>query len=247
MNEWREVLRDHRYFNLIVNSTTEIDLELNNIVIEFPTLTGNIVSSYDSVHRVEMDSIPGDFVGVPPNYIAVVDPHSYATQDSSGHKITPHSEDPAPAQRAGNIAFLWGTMNPDSEFIEFHREDGFPAVVVAVNLCKHYKNGMLHRKGQHAALSADKVVTFWYEKPGEICRNNGPCAIAIDNYKEFWTEDEFKGHRWTDYKHTWGHRARSNINALERFMGQLNGTTNMFGVKFFNDIEDEVCYIADFG
>ena len=77
----------------------------------------------------------------------------------------------------------------------------------------------------------------------------GPSSVSFENYKEFWIDGEFKGHRWSDYCLDWkprGSVTTANKHALTVFLGNLNGTTNMFSDVFFADEEDEVCYIADF-
>lgn len=243
MKEWTEVIRDARFFNLLVTNTKAQDTDISFII---NTRGGEITVHYDSMFRVKKSDMPN-----PPDWIAVSDAHSHATPKSTKKNIVPHAEDPAPAQSAGNVAFIWGKNNNNfsNDTFEAHREDGFPAVIIATGLHKHYTYGKLNRKKQYPAIKAEHLAALWSEKPGEYGRGCGPRSVAFENYKEFWIDGEFKGHRWSDYFLGWNPQVRINIddeNALTKFLDNLNGTTNMFSDVFFADEEDEVCYITDF-
>jgi len=241
MKEWTDIIRDHRLFNLLVlNTKNSIDTDMT-----FPieTHTGESKIQYDILHTIGDTGIPDA-----PDFIAVSDAHSLATQDSDPHNLIPHAADPAPAQRAGNIAFIWGYKQGGT--VLPYREDGFPAVVIAVNINKYYQYGVLTRKRQHPAIKAEYLAAMWYTKAGEDSyRGNGPASISFDNYKEFWIDGGFKGHRWTDYHLNWNHRILNtpdDEDTLGNFLGDLRGTTNMFSDVFFTDSTDEVCYLTDF-
>jgi hypothetical protein len=249
MKEWLESIRDDRFFNLLVTNTKSVDTEESFFI---NTRRGGITIQYEAVFPVVNFNMPN-----PPAFIAVSEAQSHATSDSSEDNITPHSPEPAAAQVAGNIAFIWGDraivsgsqFQPISMIVPY-RDDGFPAVVIAVGLSKHYQYGKLTRKKQHPAIKAEHLAAIWYDqRGGESHRNNGPTAISFENYKEFWIDGEFKGHRWTEYCYSWKHRVLntpSDEDTLGKFLDNLNGTTNMFTDVFFADEEDEVCYIADF-
>jgi hypothetical protein len=240
MKEWTEIIRDHRFFNLMVLENDGVETDES-----FPiaTNTGGIKVQYDMLYPVTKSKIPDA-----PNYVAVSEIHSLATQDSSPYNLIPHAADPAPAQRAGNIAFIWGRKQGGT--VIPYREDGFPAVVIAVGISKYYQYGVLTRKRQHPAIKAEYLAAMWYEKRGEDSyRGNGPASISFENYKEFWIDGEFKGHRWTDYHLNWNHRILNtpdDEDTLGNFLGDLRGTTNMFSDIYFTDGTDEVCYITDF-
>jgi hypothetical protein len=146
---------------------------------------------------------------------------------------------------------FWGNLlsapRCSSSRFQAYRDDGFPAVIVMINVSKHYQNGSLHRKRKQPAISADYIGALWYQEPGEHIRRNGPACILLENYKEYWEEGEFKGHRWSNYNLSWGWRDKRNDDeALEKFLGNLQGSTDMFSNSFFTDIQDEVCFITDF-
>lgn len=244
MKEWTEVIRDGNIFNLLTQTT--LLMEETEISFEVGSRNGPIIVQYEEIRVVH--PTPKGMIN-PPTHIAVSDVQSHASTDSTKDNIKPHAEDPAPAQRAGSIAFIWAPNAQQVTNEYLHRDDGFPAVVVAVNLSKHYNHGQLHRKGQHPAIKAEYLAALWYDRPGINYRGTGPSCIAFDNYKEFWTEGVYKGQRWTDYNISWKHRilsARDDEDTLGNFLNSLKGTTNMFTNTFFADAEDEVCYMADF-
>ncbi len=241
MKEWLEAIRDHRFFNLLVMNTKDsIDTD---ITYEIETHTGGFKVQYDTLYTIGDTGIPNA-----PNFIAVTDAHSLATQDSSPYNLIPHAADPAPAQRAGNVAFIWGHKHKST--VLPYREDGFPAIVIAVNISKYYQYGVLTRKRQHPAIKAEYLAAMWYDKAGEDSyRGNGPASISFENYKEWWIDGEFKGQRWTDYHLDWKHRlldTPDDEDTLGNFLGDLKGTTNMFSDVYFTDPTDEVCYVTDF-
>jgi len=241
MKEWTEVIREAQFFNLLVSNTKAQDTDMS---FHINTIGGGITVQYDSIFHISKANMQN-----PPNWIAVSEAHSHATPRSTKKNIVPHAEDPAPAQSAGNVAFIWGKNNHSNGFIDVHREDGFPAVIIATGLQKHYTYGKLNRKRQHPAIKAEHLAALWSEKPGEFNRGCGPSSISFENYKEFWIDGEFKGHRWSDYCLDWKPRGPVTTvdkNTLDDFLKNLNGTTNMFSDVFFADEEDEVCYIADF-
>jgi hypothetical protein len=239
MKEWLEVIRDTNVFNLLVDAK-EISI---TTAFDFKTITGNINVQYESLRSVKESSMPN-----PPNFIAVSDVHTQVTSESSPHNLIPHAADPAPAQRAGNVAFIWGKCKNGK--LRPFREDGFPAVVLAVGLSKHYQYGKLTRKGQHPAIKAERLAALWYDyDTGDCYRNNGPSSIAFECYKEFWIDGEYKGQRWADFKLDWKHRlmdTRNSESTLNNYLGDLKGTTNMFSDAYFVDDVDELCYMTDF-
>lgn len=242
MKEWVEIIRDKRYFNLLVANQETLDTEID---IEVFSRSGAVTCSYEGVRIVQ------DPMGMenPPTHIAVSDAQCLATTDSTPTHIVPHAADPAPAQRAGNIAFIWSNPATKMREVEPYRDDGFPAVVVAVGLSKHYTRGELNRKNQLPAVRAEYLSAIWYTSPDKNYRANGPSSIAFDNYKEFWIDGEFKGHKWTDINESWKHRILNtpeDEDTLGDFLGSLNGTTNRFTQRYFDNAEDEVCYMADF-
>jgi len=116
-----------------------------------------------------------------------------------------------------------------------------------INVSKHYQDGLLHRKRKLPAISADYIGALWYQEPAQHVRRNGPACVMLENYKEYWEDGEFKGHRWSNYNLSWGWRdGRNDDEALEKFLGNLQGSTDMFANSFFSDIQDEVCFITDF-
>ena len=245
MKEWLEVIRDHRYFNLLVLNNSR---PTSSGQFEFGTRHGAVITvDYDQVYQVT-DVYPG--MDNPPDFIAVSDVHSYATPDSTERNLTPHAEEPAPAQRAGNVAFIWGKHEHGD--VRPYRDDGFPAVVIATGLHKHYHQGNLNRKKQFPAIKAENLVAMWYENtPDIVYRNNGPASITLENYKEYWTDGVFKGHKWTDYHERWINRLSmtpedEDEDTLGIFLESLNGTTSLFTDRYFIDQQDELCYIADF-
>ncbi len=242
MKEWLDIVRDARYFNLLVDNNLTLNTELE---FEVYSRSGSITCAYDGVRIINHD------MGMenPPTHIAVSDAQSHATPRSTRENIIPHAEDPAPAQHAGNIAFIWSNPAIKMTTVEPYREDGFPAVVLAVGLSKHYTNGELNRGRQLPALKAEYLTALWYNKPDNNYRANGPSSIAFDNYKEFWIDGKFKGQRWTDINESWKHRILStpeDEDTLGEFLGSLKGTTNKFTQRYFDNAEDEVCYMADF-
>lgn len=235
MKEWLEVIRDPNYFNLMVLNTDSIN---SSDKFSIDTYTGPIVIEHEETRTIKDTSMANA-----PNFIMVSDAHSHATTDSDPFDLIPHDVATAPAQRAGNIAFIWGhrfggTLYP-------HRDDGFPAVIIAVGISKYYQYGNLSRKKQYPAIKAEHLAAMWYGKRDEgLYRNNGPTSVCFDNYKEFWVDGEFKGHRWTSSQLGWSHRTRHT--ELGNFLNTIKGTTNLFTEAYFMDAADEVCFITDF-
>jgi len=240
MKEWLEIIRETDFFNLLALNTKDIS---TNVDFDFETITGNINVQYNEVRPIVNAPMPN-----PPNFIAVSDVQSHVTEQSEPNKLIPHAADPAPAQRAGNVAFIWGDRINGS--LRPYREDGFPAVVLATGLTKYYQYGIMTRKGQHPAIKAERLAALWFDKdPDECYRNNGPASISFECYKEFWTDGEFKGQRWADYTLDWKHRILStpaDEDTLSNFLEDLKGTTNMFSDVYFPNEVDELCYMTDF-
>jgi len=251
MKSWIDIVRDANYFNLLVaNQKRKLREEAAGTVeVVMPCRKDNITAKYDDIYYV--DTICADFDGIPPTFISSADAHAYAASGSTEEIVVPHAEDPAAAQRAGNLGLFWGQSYSRSwssvPTLHVHRDDGFPAVISMVNISKHYDQGVLHRKRKLPAISADYIGALWYQEPGEHVRRNGPACVLLENYKEYWEEGEFKGHRWSNYNLSWGWRDKRNDDeALEKFLGNLQGGTDMFSNSFFTDIQDEVCFITDF-
>jgi len=240
MKEWIEVIRDHRYFNLIVSNTKQVDVDLSFAV---PTRMGGISVDYDGVYKVHGTTLEGA-----PDFIALSEVSSYATPESDPYNPVPHKEQGVPAQKAGNIAFVWGTQSGRS--IKPHREDGFPAVVMAISLSKFYRYGILSRYKRYPAIKAEHLCAMWYaHQPGIHHRNNGPTSVTFENYKEFWDEGEYNGQKWSDHHLRWRCRPGAgpdDEDTLGMFLDKLNGKTDLFSDTYFLDPVDEVCYIADF-
>ncbi len=240
MKEWLEIIRETDFFNLLALNTEDISI---STAFDFETITGNINVQYNEVRSIKKAPMPN-----PPNFIAVSDVHSHVTEQSTPNNLIPHVAEPAAAQRAGNIAFIWGDCLNGS--LRPYREDGFPAVVLATGLAKYYTYGLMTRKGQHPAIKAERLAALWFDKdPDECYRNNGPASISFECYKEFWIDGEFKGQRWADYTLDWKHRILStpaDEDTLGNFLEDLKGTTNMFSDVYFPNEVDELCYMTDF-
>ena len=242
--EWIDYIRSDVCFNLVLTNQKTIQ-STRRFLVPTRAAGGGINVEYEEFRRISR--VPRKKLDplVAPNFIALSDAASLATQDSSPGKIIPHANEPAPAQRAGNVGFVWGKRNGSS--IEPHRDE-FPAVVLAVGLSKHYHYGKLHRN-RHPAIKADLIAALWFERPNECWRSNGPSVVTLENYKEFWEHGEYMGHRWSNYNMTWQTRECDKdptVDYLGEFLGNLKGTTDMFSNTFFQNVEDEVCYIADF-
>lgn len=240
MKEWMEVMRDSEFFNLLAMNTKDIN---TNDTFEIKTVTGKIAVQYNLLHPITDAQMPNA-----PNYIAVSDVQSHVTLESTPHNLIPHAAEPAPAQRAGNIAFIWGDRVGGA--LRPYREDGFPAVILAVGIAKHYQYGKLSRKGQHPAIKAEHLAALWFDKNTDGCyRTNGPSAISFDDYKEFWIDGEFKGNRWSNFHLDWKHRVLNtpeDEDTLGDFLGDIRGTTNLFSDVYFDNEVDELCYMTDF-
>ena len=251
MKNWIDIVRDVNYFNLIVTNQKK-KLGRGNVQVSMPCRKDKITAMYDEVYHV--NTVASGFDGVPPDFIGGSDVHSYANNASTKANIIAHAEDPAAAQRAGNIGLFWGNTSYDftdstrsDRILSAYREDDFPAIIIMINISKHYHHGQLHRKRKLPAISADYIGALWYQEPGQHVRRNGPACILLENYKEYWEEGEFKGHRWSNYNLSWGWRDEVlDETALEKFLGNLQGTTDMFANSFFTDVQDEVCFITDF-
>lgn len=237
MKEWIDIIRDHRYFNLVVMADNPITTSK-----EFPISNsmGGMTVEYNEMYPITNTRNLPDA----PNYVAVSQQHSYAVPNSSPYNLIPHAVN-TPAQQAGNIAFIWGKKINGT--VKPFRDDGPPAVIIAVNISKFYTNGQLNRERQHPAIKAEYVAAMWYEKPHiPSYRANGPSSIVLENYKEFWVDGEYHGNRWMDYTLSWSDRKSDDPFALEEFLKGIEGDTNMFSDRYFEDEADEVCYITDF-
>jgi len=255
IKDWIDIIRSADYFNLVPKNQ-------NMMLITDPLHGGRgaegvgtlgVETEYDKVFSV--DSIPEEFEGLPPKFIAMTNAQSLVDNND-----LPHAADPAPAQRCGNVAFVWGTPTNRSEMtrinrifsfadrIYLHREDGFPALIEAVGLAKHYYHGKLHRKGQHPAIKADYIFAHWYYS-GKNFRNNGPAVICIKDYKEYWNDGVFIGHKWSSISPFWKCRdliGPADEDTLSVFLENIRGKTNLFSNTYFTDPEDEVVYMTDF-
>jgi hypothetical protein len=250
MKNWIEIVRDVDYFNLLIPNTERklVGSDVpDSIEVRMPCRKDAITASYDTIYHV--NTVPDGIDGVAPILISGYHPHIYADDTSTAENIVPHAEDPAAAQRAGNIGMFWGKVGASGLSSQFqaYRNDDFPAIIVMINISKHYHHGVLHRKRKQPAISADYIGALWYQEPGEHVRRNGPACVLLENYKEYWEDGDFKGHRWSNYNLSWGWRTKSqNDLVLENFLGNLQGSTDMFSNSFFTDIQDEVCFITDF-
>ena len=250
VKNWIDIVSNHNYFNLIAPN-------LENEVALVDSLEGGaegIHTSYDKLYKIK--SIPKDFPGVPPAYIGASNSHSYIDE-----KDFLHAEEPAPAQIASSICFLWDKGPPRFHVgprnvthpLSQHREDGFPALIEIVGLRKHYYHGKLHRKGAHPALKCDYLFAHWYQH-GKLKRSNGPSTIMIYDYKEFWTDNQFHGYKKSKHQCVWtlpGHRSNNEFDKKSsetiKFIENIKGNLNIFNNTCFDNPEDEFCYIAEFG
>ena len=251
MKNWIEIIRDANYFNLLVSNQKRKlndDHNMTDVEVRMPCRKDAITAQYETVYHV--DTVPDGIDGTPPAFISGSDTHIYADDASTEDNVVLHAADAA-SQRAGNLGLFWGDIGGGSwgsnHSLKAFRDDGFPAVIVMVNVSKHYHHGLLHRKRKQPAISADYIGALWYQRSGEHVRSNGPACVLLENYKEYWEDGEFKGHRWSNYNLSWGCRdGRNDDAALQVFLDNLNGETDMFSNSFFTDIQDEVCFITDF-
>lgn len=250
IKNWIDIVSSHHYFNLIAPN-------LENEVALAADLKGGaegINTSYNRLFKIK--EVPPDFPGVPPTYIGASNSHSFVDE----HNLA-HAEEPSAAQTAGNICFVWDNGPPRYHVgirnithpVSQHREDGFPALIEVIGLRKHYYHGKLHRKGVHPALKSDYLFAHWYHN-GESKRNNGPTTIKIDGYKEFWKDGQFNGYKKANHKCVWtlhGHRDKPEFDEfcgkVLVFLDTIKGGTSLFNNTFFENPEDEFCYIAEFG
>lgn len=250
IKNWIDIVNNHHYFNLIApNLENEVEL-----VEDLKGGAEGIHTSYNRLYKIK--TISEDFPGVPPTHIGASNSYSFVDENNR-----PHAEEPSAAQTAGNICFLWDKGPPRYHVgprnithpLSQHREDGFPALIEIVGLRKHYYHGKLHRKGAHPALKCDYLFAHWYQY-GKLKRSNGPTTIMVYDYKEFWTEDQFNGYKKFKHQSIWtlpGHRPIREFDEKSaetlKFLCNLKGGVNIFGNTFFEDPEDEFCYIAEFG
>lgn len=248
IKNWIDIVRCEQHFNLI-------PLNLKNETVlssAFYGGSGGVETSYEQLYMIE--DVPSDFVGVPPSFMFVTNPQSFTDDD-----LLPHMEEPAAAQSASNLMFVWTSDFLLSERrhkkrlhrITLHRDDGFPAVVELINFRKHYYHGELHRKGNNPAITAERIMVHWYED-GKAHRTNGPTNISITGYKEWWKEGKFKGYKLSGYTTYWKDPTYSVPEDhlpedVIKFLSNLKGTTNIFENRFFSDPQDELCYITEFG
>lgn len=256
IKDWIDIVRSADHFNLVA-------LHSEELILSTPIVAGNPSSSmpgprdirteYDRVRTIK--KVPDGFEGPIPNYIGITEAQSLVDC-----KDRPHAEDPAPAQRCANIAFIWGRPITDQNFpnsmrqftfaegFELHQDNGFPAFIEAIGLTKHYTHGKLNRKGQHPALKADYIFAHWILN-GKAYRNNGPVSICIKDYREFWDDGRFVGHKWSTITPYWLYRhdaSPPDEDVLDDFLRNLKGKTSPFYNSYFQDAEDEVVYMADF-
>ncbi len=226
----------------------------------------NVLTEYDTFYLIS--DIPDDFPGIPPSAFSLTT--FFRNSDETG---APHGNSPAPAQRYGNIVFLWGDVKKamenshhEAHHIDFHREDGFPASIEVVNLSKHFSHGALHRKGSNPAIKADFIVAHWF-KSNRRNRPGGPHTIAVEQYNEYWTGGVYKGFREGNHHLSWdiaGYTLQSDRHGVvtrtpipkelgnhsyarfNSFMGKLQGETNIYSNQFFVSAEDELCFITEF-
>ena len=251
IKNWIDIVSSHHYFNLIApNLENEIEM-----ADDLEGGAEGIITKYNRLYKTI--TVPEDFPGVPPTYMGATSSHSYVNENG-----VPHAEEPSAAQVAGNVCFLWDKGPPRYHVgprnvthpLSQHREDGFPALIELVGLRKHYHNGELHRKGGHPALKCDYVFAHWFQH-GKLKRSDGPTKIMIWDYKEFWTHGQFNGYKKFKHKCIWEvlpptqgeeefeERAAKTL----EFLNKLKGGVNIFGNTFFENPEDEFCYIAEFG
>jgi len=251
IKNWIDIVSSHHYFNLIApNLENEVE-----IVDDIEGGAEGIVTSYNRMYKIV--TVPDDFPGIPPTYMGASSTHSYVDE----HNL-PHAEEPSAAQIAGNVCFLWDKGPPRFHVgprkivnpLGQHREDGFPALIEVIGLRKHYTHGKLHRKGGHPALKCDYLFAHWYQH-GIPKRNNGPTTIMILDYKEYWTYNLFNGYKKTEHKCVWTPSVslqehdefEKKSKETLQFLTKLKGDVNIFSNTFFENPEDEFCYVAEFG
>jgi len=252
IKNWIDLIRLDDYFNLIElnkGNKTPLTLDLGN---------KDIHTTYDEIYFV--NTVPKDFPGIPPQYISMSIFHRNI--DVEGR---PHAESPAPAQRYGNVMFLWAEGRPNKYWGGHpssehwgaipHREDGYPASIELINLSKYYRHGKLHRKGHFPALKSEHVIASWYEN-GKLQRSNGPTRISLEGYNEFWKNGEFMGYKHNNYSIEWNVKDTRKWEKysipvgypieFDKFLSSLSGTTDLFSNNYFTNTEDEFCFTSSF-
>jgi hypothetical protein len=235
VKQWLEIIRNAEYFNLLVQNQQSKDTDF---LISLGTKPSAIMVQFDNAYEVSNNR----FDGCPDSIITNDSVSAYVSDDSTSDNIIPHGYDPAPSQQAGAIAFQWSSPNGEVPY----RDDGFPALVTAVNLTKHYDHGTLHRKGPHPAIKAKYLAAIWYDNyrtPDVPSRTNGPECILFHNYKEFWKHGKFIGHRWASVSMRW---KCGEQDKFDSFMKTLKEPVDMFGNVFFTEPMDEICFVTDF-
>lgn len=243
IKDWIDIVRSAEYFDLAKNA--------NGRGFPVHEITGgdeSLLTSYEYLYSIG-DNVSEDFPGKPPDFIAMTNAHS-----SVNDKSEPHAEYPAPAQHCSSIVFMWGERNEPlellpgdlhvSDMISLHRDDGFPAMIEAIGFKKHYANGKLHRKGPYAALSADYIFVHWADEKTPNQRI-GPSIVSISDYKEYWKDGVFTGHKWNKITPFWSFLTDKRMD-IDNFLANLRGNQNPFSNNYFDNQEDEFIFIADF-
>jgi hypothetical protein len=242
MSNWIDIVRSDKFFNLI-------PANLENTINMRQKVHGGafgISTTYEMLYEIK--SNPDRLVN-PPNYIAAY----HIIQSFTDEQGKPHSEDPAPTQRVDHVAFMWvkGSIplghNPE-QFTGFHRDDGFPALIEATNLRKHYYHGKLHRRNKRSpAIQAEYLFAHWYQH-GDLHRNNGPNQLLFKNYREYWKDGLFgkRSTGRTSFRERGWPKAH-NMGKLNEFLSMTKGKENPYGNVFFTHPADEFRYMTEFG
>lgn len=249
VNDWIDIVRSDKFFNLIAAN-------LENVIQVPSRVHGGafgISTTYETIYEVKSNP---DGLIKPPNYIAA----SLFCQSFTDEHGKPHSEDPAPTQRADHLAFMWtndrsihvsvsGQTSPRvGDFITFHRDDGFPALIEATNLRKHYYHGKLHRRNKRSpAIQTEYLFAQWYQH-GTYHRNNGPNILMFKNYREYWKDGLFekRSNGKTGFRER-GWPTDHNMTKLNEFLAMTKGKQNPYGNVFFTHPADEFRYMTEFG
>jgi len=241
MNDWVDIIRSDKFFNLIPHNLD------NTIELKQKVYGGafGISTTYETLYEIKNN--PDELIK-PPDYIAA----SFFCQSFTDDHGKPHSEDPAPTQRVSHLAFMWSKgsipTKPKNEFTGFHRDDGYPALIEATNLRKHYYHGKLHRRNKrNPAIQADYLFAHWYQY-GDLHRNNGPNQLLFRNYKEYWKDNIFEKRtdgRTNCCEHGWPkHHDNQKLN---EFLSMIKGARDPYSNIYFKHSADEFRYMTEFG
>ena len=242
MCDWIDIVRSDKFFNLIphnLDNTIELKQKVHGGAFGIDT-------TYETLYEIKNNP---DGLIKPPDYIAA----SFFCQSFTNDQGKPHSEDPAPTQRVSHLAFMWikgalPTLPTSNEFVGFHRDDGFPALIEATNFRKHYYHGKLHRRNKRSpAIQAEYLFAHWYQH-GTHHRNNGPSKLLFKNYREYWKDGLFNKRKIgrTGFRER-GWPKDHDMTKLNEFLSMTKGKQDPYSNVFFTHPADEFRYMTEFG